>query len=107
MIPNGFIVRTSSLAGGEESIDGSAWYARSPTHGACRPKSDCFRFGSDLLTTLKTLHDDSAAAAWNSIVAFKNTNDPKAQISSDQPKFTSNVYTDYRFTRGTLKNEPA
>jgi outer membrane receptor protein involved in Fe transport len=45
----------------------------------------------------------AAAAAWNSIVAFKATNDPKAQTFSDQPKFTSNFYTDYRFTRGLVK----
>ncbi len=45
----------------------------------------------------------SAAAAWNNIVAFKATNNPNAQTFSDQPKFTSNLYTDYRFTRGFVK----
>jgi outer membrane receptor for ferric coprogen and ferric-rhodotorulic acid len=46
----------------------------------------------------------AVAAAWNSIVQFKATTDPKAQTYSDQPKFTSNIYTDYRFSRGLLKN---
>lgn len=46
----------------------------------------------------------TAATAWNGIVLFKATNDPKAQSYSDQPKFTSNIFTDYRFTRGPLKN---
>ncbi|MBI4625704.1 MAG: hypothetical protein HY736_21100 [Verrucomicrobia bacterium] len=46
----------------------------------------------------------SAAAAWNNIGAFKATNNPAAQTTSDQPKFTSNFYTDYRFTRGPMKN---
>ena len=46
----------------------------------------------------------AAAAAWNSIVQFKATNNPLAIGFSDQPKFTTNVYTDYKFTRGPLKN---
>lgn len=46
----------------------------------------------------------AAATAWNQIVQFKATNDPKAVGYSDQPKFTTNLYTDYRFTRGPLKN---
>ncbi|MBI2497318.1 MAG: hypothetical protein HYV75_05150 [Opitutae bacterium] len=46
----------------------------------------------------------AAATAWNNIVQFKATNDPKAVGYSDQPKVTSNLYTDYRFTRGLLKN---
>lgn len=45
----------------------------------------------------------AAAAAWNNIVAFKATTDPRAITTSDQPKFTSNLYTDYRFTRTLLK----
>ena len=45
----------------------------------------------------------SAAAAWNNIVQFKATTNPKLQNFSDQPKFTSNIFTDYRFTRTALK----
>jgi outer membrane receptor protein involved in Fe transport len=45
----------------------------------------------------------TAAAAWNNLVAFKATTDPRAVTTSDQPKFTSNLYTDYRFTRTALK----
>ena len=45
----------------------------------------------------------SAAAAWNNIVQFKATTNPQLQNFSDQPKFTSNIFTDYRFTRTALK----
>ncbi|MBI5768405.1 MAG: secretin and TonB N-terminal domain-containing protein [Verrucomicrobia bacterium] len=47
--------------------------------------------------------DAASAAAWNNIVAFKATTDPRAITTSDQPKFTSNLYTDYRFTTTALK----
>jgi outer membrane receptor protein involved in Fe transport len=46
----------------------------------------------------------AAATAWNQIVQFKATNNPQAVTYSDQPKFTTNLYTDYRFSRGPLKN---
>ncbi len=46
----------------------------------------------------------AAVAGWNSIQTFKLTNDPTAKTFSSLPKFTSNFYTDYRFTKGPLKN---
>lgn len=46
----------------------------------------------------------AAATAWNDIQNFKKTNDPTKETFSDQPKFTANLYTDYRFSRGMLKN---
>lgn len=46
----------------------------------------------------------AAAAGWNNIQVFKQTNDPKSQSISDQPDYTFNVFTDYRISRGTFKN---
>lgn len=46
----------------------------------------------------------AAATAWNSIQNFKQTSDPTVRAYSDQPKFTANLYTDYRFSSGLLKN---
>ncbi|MDP1580345.1 MAG: hypothetical protein Q8M02_08705 [Candidatus Didemnitutus sp.] len=46
----------------------------------------------------------AAATAWNNIVQFKATNSPTAVNTSDQPKFTSNIFTDYRFTSGFMRN---
>lgn len=46
----------------------------------------------------------AAATAWNDIQNFKKTSDPTLKTYSDQPKFTANVYTDYRFSSGLLKN---
>ena len=45
----------------------------------------------------------SAVAAWNNIQAFKATNSPSLVSEADQPKFTANIYTDYRFSSGRLK----
>ncbi len=45
-----------------------------------------------------------AATAWNDIQNFRATSDPTAATFSNQPKFTSNLFTDYRFSRGVLKN---
>lgn len=46
----------------------------------------------------------AAATAWNDIQTFKATNDPTRKTYSDQPRFTANFYTDYRFSTGPLKN---
>lgn len=46
----------------------------------------------------------AAAAAWNDIQSFKATSNPNAATFGDQPKFTANFYSDYRFTRDPLKN---
>lgn len=46
----------------------------------------------------------AAATAWNDIQTFKATNDPTVKNFSDQPRFTANIYTDYRFSQGMLKN---
>ncbi len=46
----------------------------------------------------------AAATAWNDIQNFKKTNDPTLKAYSDQPDFTANLYTDYRFSSGVLKN---
>jgi hypothetical protein len=46
----------------------------------------------------------AAATAWNNIQNFKATNDPKRETFSDLPNYTANLYTDYRFSRGFLKN---
>ena len=46
----------------------------------------------------------AAATAWNDIQNFKKTDDPTIKSYSDQPKFTANLYTDYRFSSGRLKN---
>jgi outer membrane receptor for ferric coprogen and ferric-rhodotorulic acid len=46
----------------------------------------------------------AAATAWNDIQNFKKTDDPTIKSYSDQPKFTANLYTDYRFASGKLKN---
>lgn len=60
----------------------------------------------DLNIPVATRSPDAAAAAtaWNDIQNFKATNDPSLVAYSDQPKFTGNLYTDYRFARGPLKN---
>ncbi len=46
----------------------------------------------------------AAVAGWNSIQTFKLTNDPTEKTFSNLPAFTANFYTDYRFTKGPLKN---
>jgi outer membrane receptor protein involved in Fe transport len=46
----------------------------------------------------------AAVAGWNNIQTFKRTNDPTIRSFSNLPSFTANFYTDYRFTRGWLKN---
>ncbi|MBA3848503.1 MAG: hypothetical protein C0502_00725 [Opitutus sp.] len=46
----------------------------------------------------------AAATAWNDIQTFKRTSDPTVKTYSDQPRFTANLYTDYRFPSGILKN---
>jgi outer membrane receptor for ferric coprogen and ferric-rhodotorulic acid len=46
----------------------------------------------------------AAATAWNDIQNFKATSNPMEAVLTDLPKFTANVYTDYRFARGFLKN---
>ncbi|MDP3072957.1 MAG: hypothetical protein Q8N18_21875 [Opitutaceae bacterium] len=45
----------------------------------------------------------SAAAAWNNIVQFKGGTDPRLPSFNSQPKFTSNIFTDYKFSRTKLK----
>lgn len=46
----------------------------------------------------------AAVAAWNSIQTFKATNSPTLVTENDLPKITANIYTDYRFSLGRLKN---
>jgi len=46
----------------------------------------------------------AAATAWNDIQTYKASNDPTRVTYSDQPRFTANLYTDYRFSQGLLKN---
>ncbi len=46
----------------------------------------------------------AAATAWNDIQTFKRTSDPNAKTFSDQPRFTANLYTDYRIPDGFLRN---
>ncbi|MBX3737894.1 MAG: TonB-dependent receptor [Candidatus Didemnitutus sp.] len=46
----------------------------------------------------------AAATAWNDIQTFKATNSATVVTGSDLPRFTANVYTDYRIPRGFLKN---
>lgn len=46
----------------------------------------------------------AAVAAWNSIQTFKATNSPTLITENDLPKITANIYTDYRFDHGLLKN---
>lgn len=46
----------------------------------------------------------AAVAAWNSIQTFKATSSPTLVTENDLPKLTANIYTDYRFTNGPLKN---
>jgi outer membrane receptor protein involved in Fe transport len=60
----------------------------------------------DLSVPVATRSPDAAAAAtaWNDIQTFKATSNPAAATYSDQPKFTANFFTDYRFSRGILKN---
>lgn len=45
----------------------------------------------------------TAVAAWNALQTFKRTNDPTLQIVNTNYKFTTNLYTDYRFSEGMLK----
>ncbi|MDP3069215.1 MAG: hypothetical protein Q8N18_02955 [Opitutaceae bacterium] len=45
----------------------------------------------------------AAVAAWSSIQTFKATNNRTQATESDQPKFTANLYSDYRFSRGPVK----
>lgn len=45
----------------------------------------------------------AAAAGWNNIQLFKQTNDPKSETISDQPDYTFNFFSDYRISRGKLK----
>lgn len=45
----------------------------------------------------------TAVAAWNSLQNFKKTQDPTLQIVNTNYKFTTNLYTDYRFSEGKLK----
>ena len=45
----------------------------------------------------------AAAAAWNDIQTFKATNNPAAVTTANLPDRTSNLYTDYRFSRSALR----
>jgi hypothetical protein len=45
----------------------------------------------------------SAVAAWNNMQNFKKTQDPTLQTVNSNYKFTTNLYTDYKFSKGKLK----
>jgi outer membrane receptor for ferric coprogen and ferric-rhodotorulic acid len=45
----------------------------------------------------------SAVAGWNSLQAWKLSNDPNRRTTNTTYKFTTNLYTDYRFAEGRLK----
>ncbi len=46
----------------------------------------------------------AAIANWNSMQTFISTAEANAPIVSTAYKYTANIYTDYRFSRGLLKN---
>jgi hypothetical protein len=45
----------------------------------------------------------SAVAAWNNMQTFKRTQDPTLKTVNSNYKFTTNLYTDYQFSKGRLK----
>jgi len=45
----------------------------------------------------------AAVAAWNSLQAWKLSNDPDRRVTNATYKFTANLYTDYRFPEGRLR----
>jgi hypothetical protein len=46
----------------------------------------------------------AAVQGWNDIQTYKKTVDPKAVSPSNQPSYTANLFTDYKFSTGLLKN---
>lgn len=64
---------------------------------------DASNVASTTLTTAQSRDVVTAVSAWNSLQNFKRSNDPSISVVNSNYKFTTNLYTDYRFSKGFLK----
>lgn len=64
---------------------------------------DANNVASTNLLPAEAVDANTAVAAWNSMQTWKKSNDPSLQIVNTNYKYTTNLYTDYRFSEGKLK----
>jgi hypothetical protein len=64
---------------------------------------DANNVASTTLTAGEARDAANAVAGWNSLQAWKLSNDPDRRTTNATYKFTTNLYTDYRFSAGRLK----
>ncbi len=64
---------------------------------------DANNVGSTTLLASESPDVATAVAAWNTMQVWKRSNDPALQIVNNNYKYTTNLYTDYRFGEGKLK----
>jgi hypothetical protein len=64
---------------------------------------DANNVASTTIPTSQSPDVTTAVAAWNAMQVWKRSNDPTLQIVNSNYKYTTNLYTDYRFTKGKLK----
>jgi len=65
---------------------------------------DANNVASTTLSASQAVDAANAVAGWNALQDFKKTQDPAAQTVNGEYKYTTNLFTDYRFTEGRLKN---